>query len=218
MHATLQERTEQERQAAREAARPRRRRILAAVAVPLLAVVAGASYVGTYDPLSNGGGVLAAGRDPGDFALRADLRQDSLFGGDFSAGAVDPPAGSRFGVAFGLANDGRFAVEVVDVRLSLGDPYFTEPIAFTSQARGGSGMPYAPLETFSLAPGRARDVGVSYRLPGCPDGPTVPSAGAVTFPSVMVTWRFLGVTRTTDVPLLDFNAGIQGLPQCDATG
>ena len=155
-------------------------------------------------------------RPKGSSFRRARLAEGDAFGSGFAPSAVAPPAGSRFGVVFGLANDGGFAVEVVDVRLDVYEGYFADPRPFTSRATGGNSLPYAPLEPFDLAPGQARDVGVSYLLTGCADGPTEPSAGAVIFRTVAVTWRFAGITRTSDVPL-SFSPELHGMPHCAST-
>ena len=190
----------------------RRHRPVRVLAVALLALLIGATmFVVRYDPLASGSGAFGFGREERDYALNADEDISNALGEEFRV--VRPAVGTRLGAVLGLTNDGPFAVEVLDVGLPFPPYYFDEPGAFASQARGGVGLPYGPLEPFTLEPDRSRDVGVTFRVAGCPQGDSVASPGTLGLQSVPVTWRFLGITRTTDVPV-GYAGTIEGFPQC----
>ena len=191
--------------------RGRTRRLVAVAAVLLVAVVGSWVAALRYSPLEHGSGILAFGRDrPGSTPL-AESSIDNALGTEFRV--TDPDVGDRDGVAFGLVNDGPFDVEVLDVGSPFPDPYFDEPRAFTSDAPGGSGAPYPALEPFILTAGGNRDVGVTVRVAGCPDGADERGDGGIVIAEVPVTWRFAGTTRVTRVPLA-VRGSLHGIPQC----
>lgn len=194
--------------------RGRRPRVLALLSflALLAAVVAVGFTLATYVPLEHGSGSVGFGRDssPG-LDITTDETIRNSFGTEFRV--IEPEAGTGLVLVFGLLNSGRLPVEIVDVGLPLPDYYFSKKQAFASDAPGGSGLPYTSLQSFTLKPGASRDVGVRIAVTGCPDGPAELSAGTISTQHVPVTWRFLGVTRVSQVPL-SFAASLTAFPQC----
>ena len=198
--------------AAVEPPRPRRRRVVPVVVVTaVLAAALLVTGVLRYDPLVHGSGILAFGRDrPGSVPL-ADATVTNAFGTEFQV--RDPAVGTRMGLALGLRNDGPFDVEVLDVGSPVPEYSFRRLAAIASAAPGGSGEPYPRMEPFVLASGGHRDVGVLWEVTGCPDGPDERSPGGMVVDRVPVTWRFAGITRTSQVEL-GFRGSMSGFPQC----
>jgi hypothetical protein len=198
------------------AERRRRRRpvlTLLLICLLLLGLVAGGLAVLRHAPLEHGSGILAFGRYDGQETegTRTDQTIENVLGVEFRI--VDPEVGTPLMLAFGLYNAGRLDVEILDVGLPFPDYYFSKTEAFASDPRGGSGLPYTPLEPFTLEAGGNREVGVRFTVTGCPDGPAERSPGTISAQHVPVTWRFLGVTRISQVPLT-FAASLAGYPQC----
>lgn len=192
---------------------PRRRRVTTALLLlPLAAAATWFTLHATYDPLAQGGGQLGFGVVTEGFNPVPQQTISNAFGSEFRV--VAPAVGSRLGFVLGLHNTGPFAVEVLDVGVPYPTFYLDEGQPFVSDARGGSGLPHSELEPFTLEADGHRDVGVVFRVLGCPDGgPGARNAGALIAGSVPVTWRWLGRTHVTDVPV-DYRAALDAMPVC----
>jgi hypothetical protein len=164
-----------------------------------------------HEPLEHGSGTYGYGVAGDGFSLTPQQEVTNAFGTEFRV--VTPAAGSRLGIVLGLANTGRTDVEILDVGFPFPDYYLADPQAFMSVAPGGSGQPRVRLEPFVLGAGENRDVGMTFLMAGCPGGRVGHSAGALIADRVPVTWRWLGRTRVSEVPL-HFRAALEGLPGC----
>jgi hypothetical protein len=207
-------RDERDQRMASIASAPARRRRAATAVIALIALLAAwLTAHAVHDPLEQGAGVMAFGVAGEGFRLEPQQVISNAFGSEYRV--VTPAVGSRLGIAFGLTNSGPMDVEILDVGFPFPDTYLADPLPFASAGGGGSGLPYVPMEPFVLSPGEHRDVGLTFRMTGCPSGPTGHSAGANIADRVPVTWRWLGRTHVTQVPL-NFRGALEGLPGCIA--
>lgn len=203
---------ERDERMARIASAPARRRRAASAAAALVTLLVGwLTAHAVHDPLEQGAGVMGYGVAGEGFRLEPQQVVSNAFGSEYRV--ITPAVGSHLGIAFGLTNSGPMDVEILDVGFPFPDYYLADPQPFVSTAPGGSGLPYAAMEPFVLSPGEHRDVGMTFRMAGCPTGPVGRSAGALIADHVPVTWRWLGRTHVTDVPL-SFRAALEGLPGC----
>jgi hypothetical protein len=207
-----QVRVERDERMAHIASAPARRRRAACAAAALVTLLVGwLTAHAVHDPLEQGAGIMAFGVAEEGFTLEPQQEVTNAFGTELRV--VTPAVGSRLGIAFGLTNTGPVDVEILDVGFPFPDYYLADPQPFTSAAAGGSGLPYVAMEPFVLSPGEHRDVGMTFKMAGCPTGPVGRSAGALIADRVPVTWRWLGRTHVTDVPL-GFRGALEGLPGC----
>lgn len=208
-------RDERDERMVRIASAPARRRRTACVAAALVTLLAGwLTAHAVHDPLEQGSGIMAfgvAGNGPTGFTLVPQQEVTNAFGTELRV--VTPAVGSTLGIAFGLTNTGPTDVEILDVGFPFPDYYLADPQPFMSTGVRGGGRPYVPMEPFVLARGEHRDVGMTFRMAGCPTGPVGRSAGALIADRVPVTWRWLGRTHVTEVPL-SFRGALEGLPGC----
>jgi len=179
------------------------------VAATVLILLAGALLAGSvwalhYQPLTgHGGGWVGAGRvpDPGFERIKPGLEITNAYGTEHRLTGLKP--GERIGMVFGLHNDGPFPVQITAIGSPVDRYHVSDVQAFQSESPGRDSTPYGPLRPFTLGSGEMRSVAVTMRL-SC-NWPTAKPGEHATvmgvFP-VPVTYRFLGLTHTANVPQL----------------
>jgi hypothetical protein len=192
------------------------------VVAVLVAAVAGLVVVGVlwarhYQPLGSGGGWYGAGRvSEGDqFMLRPDREITNVMGTEYVV--TEPKPGDRVGLVVPITNTGRYPIRIVAVQAPFTRDQVTDVQAFRSKDLWTGGAPFVRLRPFTLGPGKTRGIAVAVRV-SCRVGPwqaASPQEGSasITATSVRVTYRFLGFTAATRIPL-DYALTLQNPPRC----
>lgn len=192
---------------------------VAAVLVPAVAglVVVGVLWARHYQPLGAGSGWYGAGRvSEGDqFMLRPDREITNVMGTEYVV--TEPKPGDRVGLVVPITNTGRYPIRIVAVQAPFTRYHVTGAQAFRSRDLWTGGAPFVSLRPFTLGPGKTRGIAVAARVT-CRSGhrqALSPQKGSasVTATSVRVTYRFVGFTTATRIPL-DYPLTLQNPPQC----
>lgn len=166
-----------------------------------------------YQPLEASSGLYGGGRYTGGTVLHPDKELQTAFGTEYRV--IRPTPRTRFGLQFGLHNEGPLDVQVESLRFPF--PVNPPPDVRSFRAASGRTQRLEPMAPFTLRAGGFRDVAVTTRYPHCRRGSTVThDEGNLEWTSrVGVRYRYLWVFRKTAWIELDRMAlSVQGRPAC----
>jgi hypothetical protein len=193
---------------------PRRRLVVATGGLVLLLAGGGVWWRAvTADPgLEFYGGPNVFRDEAGDTSGIREVR--NLLGSEVDVAFV--PGGPLF-VSVGLYNGGRRDVRIE--RMARDGFYywgFDRMAVSVDRQTGFVGVAghYRPFEPFTLHPGETKNVRLEFHLADC-DPAGLQAGGTSSLDALPLTYRTLGVTRTTAVPFRDMVLAVQAMGACD---